>query len=133
MPRRARYAQQLERFTSEKGETRGGGTAPPGPKRAEKPRFFRETTSRILKMLSRERHQSIFRLECVILQTEHALADDMVSNTSIILHFNVLNMVFNLISDNFWGNIVLLCKFLYIFKNKCFPIAKFFSELSGGY
>ena len=95
--------------------------------------FFRETTSRILKILSRERHQSIFRLECLILQTEHALADDMVSNTSIILHFNVLNMVFNLISDNFRGNIVLLCKFLYIFKNKCFPIAKFFSELSGGH
>ena len=30
----------LERFTFEKGETRGGGTAPPGPKRAGKTAFF---------------------------------------------------------------------------------------------
>ena len=38
----------LERFTFEKGETRGGGTAPPGPEWAEKPRFFRETTDRMV-------------------------------------------------------------------------------------
>ena len=37
-----------ERFNCEKGETRGGGTAPPGPKWAEKPRFFRETTGRMV-------------------------------------------------------------------------------------
>ena len=38
----------LERFTFEKGETQGGGTAPPGQKRAENPRFFRETTGRMV-------------------------------------------------------------------------------------
>ncbi len=32
----------------EKGEMRGGGTAPPGPNQAEKPRFFRETTGRMV-------------------------------------------------------------------------------------
>ena len=38
----------LERFNFEKCETRGGGTAPPGPKRAEKTCFFRETTGRMV-------------------------------------------------------------------------------------
>ena len=37
-----------ERFANEKGGARGGGTAPPGPKRAEKTRFFRETTGRMV-------------------------------------------------------------------------------------
>ena len=44
-----------ERFRFEKGKARGGGTAPPGPKRAEKPRFFRETTGRKLNLLQKER------------------------------------------------------------------------------
>ena len=34
-------AQALERFTLEKGKTRGEDTAPPGPKRAEHLRFLR--------------------------------------------------------------------------------------------
>ena len=38
----------LERFTFEKGETRGGGTVPLGPKGAEKTCFFRETTGRMI-------------------------------------------------------------------------------------
>ena len=38
--------QPLERFNFEKGETQDGDTVPPGPKRTEKPRFFRETTGR---------------------------------------------------------------------------------------
>ncbi|WP_299392615.1 hypothetical protein, partial [uncultured Desulfovibrio sp.] len=36
------------RFAFFKGKTRGGGTAPPGPNGAEKPRFFRETTGRMV-------------------------------------------------------------------------------------
>ena len=38
----------LERFYFEKDETRGGGTAPPGPTRTEKSHFFRETTDRMV-------------------------------------------------------------------------------------
>ena len=37
----------IERFTSEKGKTRGGGKAP-RPKLAEKTRFCRETTGRMV-------------------------------------------------------------------------------------
>ena len=37
-----------ERSVFEKGGTRGGSAAPPGPKWAEKPRFFRETTGRMV-------------------------------------------------------------------------------------
>ena len=36
----------LEQFNFEKGKTRGGSPAPPGPKRAEKLCFFRETAGR---------------------------------------------------------------------------------------
>ena len=38
----------LKRFTFEKDKARGGGTVPPGPKLAEIPRFFRETTGRMV-------------------------------------------------------------------------------------
>ena len=37
-----------ERFAIEKGKARGGGTAPPGRKRTEKPCFFRETRGRMV-------------------------------------------------------------------------------------
>ena len=40
--------QAIEHVAIEKGKMRGGGTAPPGPNRAERPRFFRETTGRMV-------------------------------------------------------------------------------------
>ena len=46
--RRSAAASCLEHFAFEKGKMRGGGTAPPDPKWAEKPRFFRETTGRMV-------------------------------------------------------------------------------------
>ena len=47
LPGRAE-AHFLERFSFEKSKTRGGDTTPHGQKRAEKPRFFRETTGRMV-------------------------------------------------------------------------------------
>ena len=44
----ASLAADIERFNFEKGETRGGGTAPHGQKRAEKLRFFCETTGHMV-------------------------------------------------------------------------------------
>ncbi len=38
-----RHAVCIERFTFEKGKTRGGGTAPPGPMRAEKGHSVKKT------------------------------------------------------------------------------------------
>ena len=40
------FVKRPGRAVFEKAGRRGGGTAPPGPKRAEKPRFFCETTDR---------------------------------------------------------------------------------------